>query len=404
MELRTLTDQDLPSLRRLDGLAFGFEASDSRWEAGSAVLERPRQTGAFVDGLLVGHTAAFTMDLTLPGDMVPAAGVTWVGVSPEYRRRGVMSALMRHQLHALVEDGEPVATLWAAEPAIYGRFGYGVASRKIDVTVPRGPSLSGPGPGDLRLRLGTSAELMPSCVEVYERVRPRVPGMVTRSDQAWRESSYDEPGERSSSPIRCVVALDQTDAPQAYAWFRTKARWQHGDPDGTVEVVELLASSPTATRALLDLVLDVDLTARTQLWNLALDHPLLTWTQHGHRLQPAIGDQLWLRLVRLDEALAARTYSQELDLVIDVSDHELERNSGRWQLSVDRTGTATVQRTTRQPDVGVDVRDLGAAYLGDDHLHRAARAGLVIEHAAGAAHALARAMRGDRAPWCSFMF
>src|SRR3990170_1348122 len=90
----------------------------------------------------------------LAGTM-PAAAVTWVGVLPTYRRRGVLTALMTHQLHQVHEQGrEPIAILWASEPQIYGRFGYGLATRSCSVTVPRDPlALHPTAPTDPQVRL-----------------------------------------------------------------------------------------------------------------------------------------------------------------------------------------------------------------------------------------------------------
>jgi hypothetical protein len=63
-----------------------------------------------------------------------------------------------------------------------------------------------------------------------------------------------------------------------------------------------------------------------------------------------------------------------------------------------------VERTQAAPDVALDVRDLAAAYLGDDTVGPAAVAGLVTEYTHGAVRALTRAMRGHRAPYCAYMF
>ena len=55
-------------------------------------------------------------------------GVTWVGVLPTHRRRGVLREMMRFQLDDFRRRGEPLAALWASESVIYGRFGYGIAA------------------------------------------------------------------------------------------------------------------------------------------------------------------------------------------------------------------------------------------------------------------------------------
>src|SRR5918994_986848 len=69
----------------------------------------------------------------------PAAAVTLVGVRPTHRRRGLMSTLMRRQLNDVHEAGrEAVAMLWASEPVIYGRFGYGLATIATGLRVATG--------------------------------------------------------------------------------------------------------------------------------------------------------------------------------------------------------------------------------------------------------------------------
>lgn len=399
-----MTDDDLPALRSVDGWAFGTSISDSRWRVASSALERDRQLGAFDEESLVGHSACLGHVLTVPGGTVPAAGVTWVGVQPSHRRRGVMSALLRRQLTELAEQREPVATLWAAEPGIYGRFGFGVASRRLVVTLRAGTSLGGKPAHIGRLALSDVHDAFDPCHDVYERLRPLRPGMVTRSREAWRESAFDDPADRSgASPLRCAVAYEEVDRPDGYVWFRTQPKWEDGTPDGTVHVHEMLAGSPAAAQALLGVVLDLDLMSGTHIWNLATDDPLLALTEHTARLRARVVDQLWARLVRVEDALAARSYDGAIDLVLDLTDEALPRNAGRWRLAADPTGV-DVSRTHATPDLSMDIRTLSGAYLGDDTLARATLAGLVHEHTTGAAAVLGRAMRGERAPYCPYMF
>src|SRR5919204_1227883 len=93
-------------------------------------LERMR--AALDDGTTVGGAGAFPFDLSVPGGSLRCAGVTVVGVAPTHRRRGIMTALMRAQLDAARELGEPLAGLWSSEAPIYGRFGFGLASWQGD--------------------------------------------------------------------------------------------------------------------------------------------------------------------------------------------------------------------------------------------------------------------------------
>jgi len=92
---------------------------------------------AFEDGTIVGGAGAFPFELSVPGGVLPCAGVSVVGVYPTHRRRGVLRALMDVQLQDVHERGEPLAALWASEETIYDRFGYGLASWAGEVRLAR---------------------------------------------------------------------------------------------------------------------------------------------------------------------------------------------------------------------------------------------------------------------------
>ena len=74
----------------------------------------------------------------MPGGQAACGGVSFVAVLPNYRRRGIMSGMLRHLLADIADRGEPLAALFASEPEIYGRFGFGCASEDLRLTIPRG--------------------------------------------------------------------------------------------------------------------------------------------------------------------------------------------------------------------------------------------------------------------------
>ncbi len=74
---------------------------------------------------------------TVPGSSTRVAGVINVGVSAAARRRGVGSALLRTQLADSHRAGFVATALWASEPRIYGRYGYGVGSDLLALEIPR---------------------------------------------------------------------------------------------------------------------------------------------------------------------------------------------------------------------------------------------------------------------------
>src|SRR5258708_1490217 len=114
--VRPITDDDWDSWYNALELAFG-EVDPP--ELNASYRERcdlNRALACVENGEIVGAAGHYAFTMTVPGGSVPVAGVTAVGVLPTHRRRGILTDLMRHQLHGLHANGvEPVAILQASE-------------------------------------------------------------------------------------------------------------------------------------------------------------------------------------------------------------------------------------------------------------------------------------------------
>src|SRR5918997_4696427 len=96
-------------------LAFSEQPRDEDRERWARAFEADRAIAAYDGERIVGTAGTFSFDLTIPGGVLPAAGVTTVGVQATHRRRGILRRMMRLQLDAIHERGEPLAILWASE-------------------------------------------------------------------------------------------------------------------------------------------------------------------------------------------------------------------------------------------------------------------------------------------------
>ena len=214
--LRTPTEDDWEAMLDLDQRAFNQVFPAEVAEAGRAVLELdrfviaedPKDTTAYGSGTLVGQAAIYSLSMTVPGGPRPVAGVTWVAVLPTHRRRGILTALMRHQLHSLHETSrEAVAALWASEAAIYGRFGYGAASRRLELTIPRSArALTGrPTDSSLEVRFVEPAESVALTQGVYDLMRLSRPGVPARTVPGVSARSSMSPPS-ATAPPRCAAS------------------------------------------------------------------------------------------------------------------------------------------------------------------------------------------------------
>ena len=116
-------------------------------------------------------------------------------VQPSYRRRGLLTQMMQHQLADIVERGiEPVALLWASESSIYGRFGYGPATSRHKVS--RARPVDGVSTGG-RSRSGSVGEVerdevLPIIADLRRGLLPQRVGALDRSD-AWSTVRWHDP-------------------------------------------------------------------------------------------------------------------------------------------------------------------------------------------------------------------
>lgn len=405
-QVRALSDEDWDAFVALDSQAFGTTMPQDATSSERELHRDARGIGVYDGTTLAGIATVFPFDLSVPGGSSPAAAVSWVAVLPTYRRQGVLRALMTYQLQAVHDEGRaPLAILWASEPAIYGRFGYGLATRRLSMTVPRDPralTTSVPSDPGLRLRLADAGDWQLTA-HVLAEVATARPGVPARDVRWWERAVQDVPAMRSGrSELRCVVAEDDGGV-RGYARYATTQHFDDSFGSGEVSVREVMAVDSPALSSLYRFLFDLDLMGRTELWNVPVDDPLLHWLQNPRRAKPVLGDGLFVRLVDLERALRGRTYATRVDVVLEVSDDACPWNAGRWRLRGGPDGSTCV-RTDDPADIILGVVDLGAVYLGGTTLTELALAGRVEEVRPGSVASTATAFAHSPAPWCPAVF
>jgi predicted acetyltransferase len=382
------------------GQYFSLELSNERIERFSKNLPIERMHAARENGRIVGGAGVFPFETTVPGAIVPTAGVTVVGTYPTHRRRGVLTAMMRAQLDDIHERGEPIAMLFSSEETIYGRFGYGMASFMGEISLPREARFAVPLEARGRTRLVEREEALELFPQVWETVRPQIPGMLGRSRSWWEyRVLFDSPENREGGGPKRFVVLEADGRPEGYAVYRHRPKWDDGVPVGEIEVIEAIALDGRPTAEVWRFLLDIDWAERVTAWILPTDHQLFHLLAAPRRMRFRVSDGLWVRLVDVGAALSARGYSSDGSVVFEVVDAFCPWNEGRWKLE---DGEAT--RTDAAADFRCDVSVLGSVYLGAFGLTELLRAGRLEELNPGAAARADAMFVGDRAPWCPEIF
>jgi predicted acetyltransferase len=394
MDLRPPTAEERDAFDRAAMWAFHRDVSEEDLQRWRRIDELDRQLAWFDDGRIVATTLAYSRVLTVPGGaVVPSAGVSAVTVVPTHRRRGLLTSMMRRQLADIRDRGEPLAMLWASEGPIYGRFGFGVSvyDARLQAQRPRARLAASLEP----LRGDHAEAAVPAMRAIHERVRPTRAGMVDRPGAWWENRLRDPPEERAGAQaLRVVFAGDE-----GYALYAVKPGRDDDGPSGEVQIRELMTTTAAARAVLWAFLLDQDLTRRIT-WSLApVDEPLRLVLADPFALTVTVQEALWVRIIDVEAALRARSFTTDPDVVLDVADPFCDWVAGRYRLSADDCA-----RTDARADLELDAAALGAVYLGATTFLDLAAAGRVRELSPGAVERASRAFRGDVPPWCPEIF
>jgi len=405
IEVRAARPDELERFRRLFGLAFGFDPRPEDHERFVQLVERERTRCAFDHGEMVGTSGAFSLELTVPGGVVPCAGTSFVTVMATHRRRGILRAMMDALLDDAAARGEPISALWASEAAIYGRFGYGPATDAVEVAISRSEHpLHRLAPHPAAVEFVDADEARALFPAIFEQLRPLRPGFSARSDLWWEDRHFHEPAPppQGATSQRYAVARDDAGSPTGYVRYRMKAKWEEHRPASEIQVGEMMCLTPEAAAGLWQLLLTHDLVATVVAHDLPTDAALFGLVADLRSVRRIHHDGLWVRVLDVPAALGARRYRTSGSFVFEVSD-PLGRVDGVYRLDIDDDGTARCAPTDAAADLRMDLEDLGAAYLGRPRFAAALRTGRLHGDAEAAAAADV-AFSWDPAPWCPELF
>ena len=409
IEIRQLGPDDAEAVVDVTSTAF-LERPD---RAGVAALVRegwePARSWVAWDGdRACGTFRSFATEITLPGlAMVPAAAVAAVTVLPTHRRRGILTRMAEAEHRAALERGDMLAILYCSEFGIYGRHGYGPATRFGTWTIDVRATQVVPVAGDEgTVEYAEPSEAAKTLIrDVFDAWRQSQVSEIRRRDMGWQFRLGLRP-EPWGGGWKGFLVLHRDAAGRLDGYMRYSASSKdHGQlPGNETEVQELVGLDETAERALWRFVTSIDLVARVQATGRSVADRL-PWRVTNPRAATLsnVSDGLWVRLLDVRAALAARTYEHDASLVIEVLDPLAP--GGRHRLGLDATADgATCTSTDRSPDLTLPVAALGSVFLGAHDLRDVVIRTGADEHTPGALAAAAAAFRTAREPWCSSFF
>jgi predicted acetyltransferase len=405
---RRVPVEDVDAFVRAGELAFGLVSDDDDVALYSNLFDADYALAVYDGGRIVATASANPFELTLPAasghpfPTITVPGVTAVGVQPTHRRRGLLTALMRRQIRDYRERGLLLSILTASEGAIYGRFGYGLASSFQGVALnTHRVALRTDAPGGGRIRLLDVDDARKVLPELFDKARRHRPGEITRL-APWWDRYFDDPERDRDGGGGQFHAVHESARGRPDGWisYRYHTSWGHGLPAHRVDLRGLIALDDVAHASLWRYLLDLDLVGEVTAAALPVDEPVRWQLTDPRQMRVTeVGDHLWARLIDLPGALAARGYSADEQLVLDVAEE------GCFRLETGPTsGSCRRARKGERVDLVLGLSELGAIYLGGVRPSVLAAAGRVGEERAGALARADAVFASPVAPYCSTDF
>lgn len=298
LDIRQLTDSDMKQAMRLGSESFGNPPTPDA-DLPSSTREGREWFGAFDGDQLVAQAINREFHSWFGGVAIPTAGVAFVGVTAEYRGRGIVRPLLDALLASAIERGSAVSALFPTAPRVYRGLGY---ERITDLIVSEVPTnaLSGLPSSSTTTRRATVDDLA-AIRAVYDAWSSEQNGPLTRTSPSMG-GLVDADGLGAFSGI--TLAVDSSGTVTGYA------AWNRGEgyeENAKIEVLDLIARSADAYRALLNTLGSFAGVAPTTTIRTSGDDAVRMLLPTSHWKVTASTPYM-LRLLDIDKALSLRGY------------------------------------------------------------------------------------------------
>ncbi|MDQ0756544.1 GNAT family N-acetyltransferase [Arthrobacter sp. B3I4] len=402
------------SVAWMRAVAFGFHDARRSEERVDRGLEMQRadgrvMTGVYQTGPVAEHAlhadipvATFgTLDKTLNvgfGRLLDTRLVTAVTVRTSHRRRGLLRRMMAEELGLARQEGLAMAALTASEASIYGRFGYGVATSEQSIKVDTSARFVLDHTPAGSVEVADPKVLLELAPLVFDRLHRLTPGSIGRHE-FYRQFASGSISRDDGEDTKVKVALHYGPDGAVDGYVSYKFGGWASTPY-TMEVIDLVAATRAAYLELWQYLGAIDLVERVTWEEAPVDDPL-PWALKDPRCVDASAsrDMLWLRILDVQKALAARYYPVDGRLVLKVSD-PLGLTGGTFALDVVRGAGVVTEDRDAEVDLELDVAALSSMYLGGVHPATLAASGRLHEKSAGAAFRAAGMFAVERPAHC----
>ena len=374
LEIREPRDDELDEVAYIGAYSFHGDRSPEALEHRRSLYKLLRPLAAFQNGRVVASLTLLPLPMAVNGGSQPFAGVASVACLPEHRRKGYAGRLLTHALKMMHEEGQVLSGLYTPHFALYRRYGWMLAVRVLRYSFrPKDTVLIVPGqPRGKATRV--SHEEWARLDDVYRAFIARRNGYLHRSEQWWQQGVLRDFFDRRRDDLDVAVWVNDNEW-RGYVVYEIKG-WSEGGP--RLRVRDFVALDSDAYVGLVRYLLRHDLVSQLQWWA-PLDDPFLNLLDDPTRVEVAYDSGMFLRVVDVAGAFAARPYLAEASgqsLTLELTDEAAPWNAGCWRLEAE-DGSTLARKCEEAPGLSLDVSVLAALFNGFLSPREAARGGLM---------------------------
>lgn len=336
--IRQCTREEIGQSLDLSTYAFQYSLTDEERRE-RIRTDRPEEIWCcFIDDRLAAQARILPLTAYVNGKRLAMGGIAGVATWPEYRRNGLVAALLKHMLKVMRDAGQTISFLYPFSFAFYRRYGWELFVERKKYTIETGqlPKIDAAEVSCSTSFCDKDAALIGP---VYEKWAARFNGTLSRDSDWWEKRIF---GRRKG---HIVVFRDPHGEPTGYLQYKVENReftvfeWVTLNRDADLAMWRFIGNHDSMIDRVVILVPERDrFPART-------DNPRFKQEIEPYFMARIVDAAAFLGLCPLrkkEERIAAWAADEPIRLLLRLRDEQAPWNDGlfRWTIGPDGTGSA----------------------------------------------------------------
>lgn len=363
--IRTLNKDELDESITLSCFAFQYEVTAEEREDRKRRMNPDRIWGYFVDGKMAAKMHIHDMSMYVQGKPVRMGGVASVATWPEYRRKGMVAALLERGLQAMKDEGQTLSCLHPFAVSFYRKYGWELYTdyKTYELTSSQLPHAAR-SEGKVE-RADRDWRLLD---RVYSRYAQMYNGTLVRDEAWWHHTVFKQKGGQAA------VYFDDAGDPRGYVLYKVKNR--------VMDIGEMAFLDETARRGLWRFIANHDSMCDKIKLRAPADDDLPFLLPDPRIVQETVA-YFSARIVDFKafvELYPFEATGREERLYVRLVDATASWNDGLFRVTVDGSGRAEVEKAGEgeAESAACDIQTMAAMLMGYKRpriLHKLGRLG-----------------------------